>query len=154
MRNCKIFLLGVTSQEGTPMVPPKQHRVGLGLPSSVVFLPGLPVLRPLGTIRQIFCDYCIWSQTLALWPSAEAGQNWAQLAAGAKGRAVPWDSSQQGHGTRAKDCQSIWGSRKGRAASRYWLRTGGWLSKLGKGLWPGRKKEKEVGGGGLSCNNV
>lgn len=64
MRNCKIFLLGVTSQEGTPMVPPQPLRVGLGLPSSALFLPGFPVLRSLGTIRQIFCKDCTCSQIL------------------------------------------------------------------------------------------
>lgn len=154
MRNCKIFLLGVTSQEVTPTVPPKPHRVGLGLPSSAFFLPGLAMLKSLGTIRQILCEYFMCPQMLGLWHWAEAGQNWARLDAGAKGRAVPWKSNQHEQGTRAKGCQSIWRGRKGRAARKHWLWTGGWPSKFGKGLWPGWKKEKGVKSGGLTCTNV
>lgn len=48
MRNCKIFLLGVTSQEGTPMVPPKPLKSGTRTPQFCFFpsrFPNAEVLR-------------------------------------------------------------------------------------------------------------
>lgn len=57
------------------MVPPKPHRVGLGLPSSAFLLPALPMLSPQVPPGR-------FSVSTACGHRAEAGQNWAWLAAG------------------------------------------------------------------------
>lgn len=139
MRNCKTFLLGVTSQEGIPMVPSTSTPQFCFFPSR---------LTNVEVLRYHQADF-LWVLHVSTNVGAlTLGRGRSKLGmAGCRGQRESCTTGQQPAGAWDKG-KGLWASGE---AKKDWLGTGGWPSKLGKGLWPRVKKEKGLRGGGLTC---